>query len=217
MSEVAFGYKGKLVIGGVDLQIHEGELIGIAGGHGTGKSTLLKGLLGLVKPLYGQIQIFGFPGVTTISKLKRHLGYVPQAPALDWRFPVVVREVVLMGKDARLGLRKRPLLKECQKVERLLVDLEIGDLSTVPIQHLSDEELRRMLIARALATEPRILCVDQPTAALDEPSEVAILDLLAFLVKSRGLTVVLVGNDQAKMLHRADRVVSLDDLAVNFG
>ncbi len=210
LSEAAFGYNGKLVVDRAKLRIHEGELTGIIGRNGTGKSTLLKGLLGLIQPYYGAIQIHGFPGVNTTTQLRKFLGYVPQRSSLNCRFPAVVKDVVLMGLYAKLAFFQRPKRPEHDKVEAILEQMEISQLANVQVGQLSGGEFQRMLIARALIAEPRILCLDEPTAAIDEASEVRIFDFITSLVRAQGVTVVLVSHNQSEVRKRADRVLVLN-------
>src|SRR4029453_12055157 len=159
----------------------------MVGPNGAGKTTLLRGLLGLIPVLAGRIE-YGFDRPTDPP------GYVPQRESLDPIFPLSVFEVVLMGTYARLamlrsvGRRQRQLAVDC--LERV----GLADLADRPFRALSGGQKQRVLIARALAVEPYILLLDEPTAGVDPGAATAIMDLIAQLNHDQGLPVVLVSH-----------------------
>jgi len=136
----------------INLNVEEHEFLGIIGPNGGGKTTLLKAILGLVQPQSGTVRIFGQTG----DKARRSIGYVPQFSRFDRRFPISVEEVVLMGRLAgRSPWFVRYDIKDHMAVQSLLARLEISDLKQRQIGQLSGGQLQRVLIARALAVEPR--------------------------------------------------------------
>lgn len=188
----------------VNLEIREGEYLGIIGPNGGGKSTLLKAILRLV-PSSGSIFFRGVP----IKKSRPRIGYVPQITEMNRLFPISVYEVVLL---ARLPREIRPFAHfsaaDRNEAFELLRRVGIGHLATRQISELSGGEFQKMLIARAMATDPEILILDEPTAMVDVPSQKQIYLLLKKL--SREMTIVLVTHHVQSVLRQVDRLVYLD-------
>jgi ABC-type Mn2+/Zn2+ transport system ATPase subunit len=187
LHDVSLGYDGRIVLERLSFALACGECLALVGPNGAGKTTLLRGMLGLIPVLAGRIE-YGFDRSTG------PLGYVPQRESLDPIFPLTVFEVVLMGTYARLvllqpvGRRQRQLAADC--LERV----GLADLANRPFWALSGGQKQRVLIARALAVEPHILLLDEPTAGVDPGAATAIIDLIARLNHDQGLTVVLVSH-----------------------
>jgi zinc/manganese transport system ATP-binding protein len=199
LEDVSLGYEGRAVLSGVTLQVEEGEFCALLGPNGAGKTTLLRGILGLVPVLRGRIE-YGFDRRTTSP------GYVPQRDSLDPIFPLTVLEVVLMGTFAHLrpfrpaGRRQHRLADEC------LAQVGLEAIAKQPFWALSGGQKERVLIARALAAEPRLLLLDEPTAGVDPGATVAIMDAITRLNRERGLTVVLVSH-QLRIVRKVVRSV----------
>jgi zinc transport system ATP-binding protein len=187
----------------IDLTISQGDFLGIVGPNGGGKTTLLKLLLGLVKPSAGRVissPPFGAP---------LRLGYVPQFSQFDKDFPINVTEVVLMGRLVNhLGRGQRFNLQDRKAVQNLLGKLEIGDLRDRQIGQLSGGQLQRVLIARALAMEPDLLLLDEPTASLDTHYTTELHGLLTNL--NRKTTIVLVTHDLGLLTSGVNKVACLN-------
>ncbi|NLW25612.1 MAG: metal ABC transporter ATP-binding protein [Clostridia bacterium] len=185
----------------INLTVKEGDYLGIIGPNGGGKSTLLKVILGLIKPSQGTIRIFGRP----LTPKGRLISYVPQFSKFDLRFPINVRDVVLMGcLGKRNGLLPKYGKEDQELVDCIMKELGIFDLRARQIGQLSGGQLQRVLIARALSAEPKILLLDEPTANLDNKSSNQIYSLLKELNKK--MTIVLVTHDLA---HISSSVKSL--------
>lgn len=177
-------------ITGVCLNVENGEYLGIIGPNGGGKTTLLKAILGLVEPSLGRIDICGRkPG-----KTGQLMGYVPQVTVLDKKFPITVNEVILTG---RLNPIFKPFHRYSQsdrdKVDELLEKVGLLKLKRRMVSELSGGEFQKMLIARTLAVNPKILLLDEPTANVDAGSREQIYSLLNELNKS--ITIILVTHD----------------------
>ncbi|MGD8401846.1 MAG: ATP-binding cassette domain-containing protein [Bacillota bacterium] len=187
----------------IDLSIGRGDFLGIVGPNGGGKTTLLKVLLGLVKPSAGRI-ICNPPSGDPLR-----LGYVPQFSRFDKDFPITVTEVVLMG---RLVGRRRPVQKfnrqDRRLVRQVLEQLEIDDLQNRQIGQLSGGQLQRVLIARALAMEPDLLLLDEPTASLDTHYKTELNGLLENL--NQKATIVLVTHDLGMLVSGVNKVACLN-------
>ena len=184
---VSLGYKGRPVLDGVSFVIERGEFAALLGPNGAGKTTLFRGILGLIPVLAGRIE-YGFDRRATPP------GYVPQKESLDPIFPLTAYEVVLMGAAARVlplwpvGKRRRHLAAEC------LARVGLSDAAEEPFWALSGGQKQRILIARALAVEPPLLLLDEPTAGVDPGAEAAIIDVIMRLNRDEGLTVVIVSH-----------------------
>ena len=189
VKEMWAGYGGEVVLEKVHLVVERGDFIGLVGPNGGGKTTLLRVLLGLLPPMRGKVRVMGKP----VQEGRRYIGYVPQTLELDYNFPLSVWEVTRMG---RLG--ERPLLrsyteKDDEIVEKALEQVEMMDVRTRPIGELSGGQRQRVYIARALATEPEILLLDEPTASVDPQIRNSIYELLARL--NEEITILLVSHD----------------------
>lgn len=183
-------YGDVCALDGLDLKVEEGEYLGIIGHNGGGKTTLLKTILGLVRISSGTVRVFGrAPGQTGTL-----LGYVPQVAGLDKSFPANVREVVLMG---RLKSKIIPFHKyssaDKDTADEMLNKVGIYHLRERLISCLSGGEFQKMLIARALAVNPKMLLLDEPTASVDSSAREQIYELLRELNKT--ITIILVTHD----------------------
>ena len=199
LHDVTFGYEGRPILKGVTFTVEEGEFCALLGPNGAGKTTLLRGMLGLIPILGGRVE-YGFDRRATPP------GYVPQRESLDPIFPLTVLEVVLMGTFARLwplqpvGRRQHRFAAEC------LAQVGLEGIAAQPFWSLSGGQKERILIARALASEPRLLLLDEPTAGVDPGATVAIMDAITRLNRERGLTVVLVSH-QLRIVRQVVRSV----------
>jgi zinc transport system ATP-binding protein len=201
---LTFAYGEVPVLEDVALEVRPGEFLGIVGPNAGGKSTLLKLILGLLKPQAGRIRVFGEPP----ARARRRIGYVPQHPGFARDFPISVEDVVLMG---RFGLQRR--LGTWARADRAaaaaaLREVEALDLCRRQIGTLSGGQLQRVLLARALVAEPRLLILDEPTANIDQRLEGEIFELLAAL--NRRLTIVVVSHDVAFISGYVTRVACLN-------
>jgi ABC-type Mn2+/Zn2+ transport system ATPase subunit len=187
LHDVSLGYDGRVVLERLSFALACGECLALVGPNGAGKTTLLRGMLGLIPVLAGRIE-YGFDRSTDPP------GYVPQRESLDPIFPLTVFEVVLMGTYARLALLRPVGRRQRQLAADCLERVGLADLANRPFWALSGGQKQRVLIARALAVEPHILLLDEPTAGVDPGAATAIIDLIARLNHDQGLTVVLVSH-----------------------
>ena len=187
LRDVSLGYDGRPVLEHVSFTVERGELLALLGPNGAGKTTLFRGILGLIPLLGGRIDYH-------FDRRARPPGYVPQKDTLDPIFPLTALEVVLMGACAQLpplwpiGRQQRRVAGAC------LARVGIGDLANQPFWALSGGQKQRVLIARALAVEPEVLLLDEPTAGIDASAEAAVVDLIVRLNREQGLTVALVSH-----------------------
>ena len=205
--DLAFGYGARAVGAGVNLTIEGSETLCLLGPNGGGKTTLFKTLLGLLRPLAGSILLDG----TDLSELPRReiaktIAYVPQAHAAFFSF--TVREVVVMGRASRLPAFASPGPADRAAAERALATLGIGHLAERIYTEISGGERQLALIARALAGEPRLLVMDEPTASLDFGNQARVLTQVRRLSEA-GIAVVLSTHDPGHAFLCADRVALL--------
>jgi len=196
----------------VCLDVEDGEYLGIIGPNGGGKSTLLKAILGLVPTASGTVQLYG----NRLEKCRALVGYVPQFAVLDKRFPITLLEVVLTG---RLKQGLSPFFRFTEKDKEigceLLERVGIGSLADRQISELSGGEFQKMLIARALAVNPRLLLLDEPTASVDASSRDQIYGLLEELNKN--MTIILVTHDLLAISSQVCRLACLNGRLVYHG
>ncbi|MFP4225854.1 MAG: metal ABC transporter ATP-binding protein [Desulfobacterales bacterium] len=188
VENVSFSYRGLNVLSDVSFAVREKEFLAFIGPNGGGKTTLIKLLLGLLKPDTGTIRIYG----TTPEKAAHLIGYVPQDVAINKSFPISVLDVVLMG---RLRFRGRFRLTKADKeaARKVLSEMEMLDYQNRRIDDLSGGQRERVFIARALATDPDILILDEPTASLDNAGRTELYAILKEINKSK--TILLVTHD----------------------
>ena len=197
---------------GVCLNVSDGEYLGIIGPNGGGKSTLLKAILGLIPVSSGNISIYG----GNAHKNRSLVGYVPQFALLNRKFPISLFEVVLTG-HLKQGIAPffRYSSKDNESVYTLLEKVGITDLANRQISELSGGEFQKMLIARALATNPKLLLLDEPTASVDAASRDQIYGLLAELNKN--MTIILVTHDLLAVSSQVTRLACLNGQLVYHG
>lgn len=187
------GYGSKPILQRIDLIAKELDFIGIIGPNGGGKSTLLKVLLGLIKPMEGEVRIMG----RSVESGRKSIGYVPQFVEFDRNFPVRVEEVVQMGRLGQRKLFQRYNSKDRSIVKEALERVEMWQMRRRSLAELSGGQRQRVYIARALASQPSILLLDEPTANVDSRISKSIYQLLRQL--NQDMTIILVSHDLASV------------------
>lgn len=189
LEDVWVDYDGLVALEGVNLSVEEGDFLGIIGPNGGGKTTLFKVILGLIKPSRGSVSVWG----DSPERARGFIGYAPQYPLLDRDFPASVWDVALMGRLGNTGRFKRYTHKDKEITADALNKVEMFTLKQRQIGRLSWGQRQRVLIARALAAEPKILLLDEPTASVDSHIEMGLYELLQKL--NEEITIVLVTHD----------------------
>ncbi|MDB5245106.1 MAG: transporter ATP-binding protein [Parcubacteria group bacterium] len=210
VEDLSFSYDGKTnVLKGVSLCIRSGEYLGVIGPNGGGKTTLLKLMLGLLTPEHGRIKLLG----QDVRKFRDwyRIGYVSQrATQFDSLFPATVEEVVIMGRYARRGLFRRVTAEDRAKALEALIDVGMLEYRMRRIDELSGGQKQRVMLARALAGEPEIIILDEPTTGVDQETENQFYRLLARLHKEQGMTLLLVSHDLDRVAQEATCVAVID-------
>lgn len=188
----------------VTLDIPSGQLVGVIGPNGSGKSTLLKAILGFVTPDFGNVKIFGEPA----ENAKGRVAYVPQRGAVDWDFPITVREVALMGRYGRVPWWRDLSAEDYQVADEALEMVRMEDFRDRQIGQLSGGQQQRVFMARAMAQGGEILLLDEPFSGVDAATEGAILDVLEE-TRTAGRTLVVVHHDLTTAAEYFDSLVLL--------
>jgi zinc transport system ATP-binding protein len=197
-------YDGTAVLEAVNLSIKQDDFLGIIGPNGGGKTTLLKVILGLIKPTSGKVIVLG----GTPQRNRKFIGYVAQNSLFDHDFPISVQDVVLMGRYGKVGFVKRLSDDDRKAALKALLTVEMIDYKDKQIGRLSGGEQQRVLIARALVAEPKMLLLDEPTTGVDMPMQTEFYELLARLKHS--MSIVLVSHDISAVSVYVDKIACLN-------
>jgi zinc transport system ATP-binding protein len=209
IANLDFAYGRSAVLSGIELAVEEGTTLGVIGNNGGGKTTLLRLVLGLLKPRRGSITIGGM-SPRDAARRGDVFGYVPQNPAVPENFPISVREVARLGLVGKTGMFRSPARADLAHVDGLLDRLGLTTVADVPVGSLSGGQLQRAYIARALACRPRLLVLDEPTTGIDRRGQQDFLTLLSDLKREMGLTVIFVSHDLRAVTSICDRIACLN-------
>jgi zinc transport system ATP-binding protein len=201
--KVSFSYNNHLLFKAVDLAVEEGGFVSVIGPNGGGKTTLLRLILGLLKPRSGRIRVFG----EHPKNARTRIGYVAQYSSFDELFPVTALEVVLMGRmgNSLTGSYNR---RDRQKALDSLAEVGLAKAGSIAFSELSGGQRQRVLIARALVTEPRLLLLDEPTSNIDVAVERKFVNVLEEL--HRKMTIIMVTHDVGFASHLVRNVICVN-------
>lgn len=212
IENISVAYKDRYALRDVTFQVPHGARVAVVGPNGAGKSTLFKALVGLSSLQNGQILIHGVP----LGTHKDCVAYVPQREEVDWRFPVTVYDVVMMGRFGMRGWFARPNHEDHEAVRRSLDEMGITNLTKASIGDLSGGQQQRVFLARALAQNPHILLMDEPFTGVDVTTQDATLSLLDRL-REREVTTIISTHDLNLAATRFDAVVLLNKELIAYG
>jgi zinc transport system ATP-binding protein len=201
---VRFAYDADPILDDITFTLAPLDFLTIIGPNGGGKTTLLKLILGLLKPSRGMVRVLGQPP----EQSRRHVGYVPQNATIDARFPVTVWDVVLMGRLGRIPLGRKYRAEDRDMATTALRQVNLYDLRNRQIGRLSGGQQQRALIARALVTSPQLLLLDEPTASVDAQIKRDIYDLLREL--NTRLTILMISHDIGVVSSHAKTIACLN-------
>jgi ABC-type Mn2+/Zn2+ transport system ATPase subunit len=205
----SFGFPGVIALKDISLSINAGEFVGVIGPNGSGKTTLCRAVLGLMAPVEGHLHIFDCACDELRCHHRAKIGYLPQKGVVDRNFPVTVLETVMMGRYGALGLFKRPGQKDREIAIESLTHVGMERHKDTALGHLSGGQQQRVFIARALAQQPKVLLLDEPTTGLDITAQHNVIELVEHLHDELGLTVLLITHDINMIRSRVDRLVLL--------
>jgi zinc transport system ATP-binding protein len=195
------GYLGQAILPAVNVEIRSGEFWAVIGRNGSGKTTWLKTMLGILPPVTGSVE-HGHTGV--------RLSYLPQRKAIDELYPLLARDVVRMGLDRGWSFLRPWLGGEPRDVMRALEEMGVGDLANEPFRRLSEGQKQRVLFARLSVSGAELAVLDEPTSAMDQVAEHEAFALLDGLRRRRGLAIIIVSHYLGMVRRFADRALLLD-------
>lgn len=201
LRSASVGYGNRDVLRDYSLDVARGELLGIVGRNGGGKSTLVKALIGLLPLRTGSLTFYDRQGQPSICP---SIGYLPQLNRIDRAFPIQVGEVIGSGLTGYVGGEEPRVL-----LQRAATDLQIADLLPRPISDLSGGQLQRVLLARAIVSCPELLILDEPNSYLDESAELLVHEAITQR-HIQGATILLISHDRESVRQQANRIISLD-------
>lgn len=206
------GYGEKIVMRDLSFQVPHGARVAVVGPNGAGKSTLFKALVGILPLQSGHILIHG----ELLGAHKDCVAYIPQREDVDWRFPVTVNDVVMMGRFGQMGWLNRPSKMDKQIVRKSIERMGIADLADRSIGQLSGGQQQRAFLARAIAQEPHILLMDEPFTGVDVTTQEVTLHLLDHL-RNQQVTTIISTHDLNLAASRFDLVLLLNHKLIAYG
>jgi len=214
VNNLTFTYRGASApaLNHVSLNIQPREKVALVGPNGAGKSTLIKLIAGMEKAPAGTVNIYGNPA----GACHHRVAYVPQRGSVDWRFPVTVRQVVMMGRYVHLGWLRRPGKIDHDAVDRAIDQMNLLEVANQPIGALSGGQQQRVMLARTLAHDADLVLMDEPLNSLDMPTQELMFDVLEH-VAEQGKTVIVSTHDLGILPLHFTRAVFLDKKIVADG
>lgn len=208
LAGASIGYGDRVVVRGLDLRVQQGEVVVLLGPNGSGKTTVVRGILGLARLLGGSLSLFGVPAADFRDHAR--IGYVPQRHTIAGGIPSTVREVVSSGRLSRTGLLGRMRAADRAAVSRAITTVGLDGQAREPVGELSGGQQRRVLIARALASEPDLLVMDEPTAGVDSSNQLSLAQTLGHLT-TMDVTMLLVAHEIGPVAPLLTRAVVMAD------
>lgn len=207
-------HNGHTALRDAGFTLEGGTLCGLLGVNGSGKSTLFKSIMGMVRPSAGLVRLNGLP--VAVALRQNQVAYVPQSEDVDWHFPVLVEDVVMMGRYGNMSWLRRPSRQDNQEVDRALARVNLTAQRRRQIGELSGGQRKRVFLARALAQQARILLLDEPFTGVDSQTESTIISLLRQL-REEGHLVLISTHNLASVPTYCDRVVLVNGGVVAAG
>lgn len=209
--KVSAGYNGDFALVDVSFSLNRGDRLAVVGPNGSGKTTLIKVATGLLSASTGEVRVYGYAPLGHVC-----IAYLPQRSGVDWRFPVTVYDVVMMGRIGRLGPLRRPRREDREVVWRALERVQMDSLASHGIGTLSGGQQQRVFIARAMAQEAELMLMDEPLVGLDTNSRDAVLQLIVDMANG-GVTVVVALHDLGVATSHFNAVLLLKRRVIGFG
>lgn len=216
VKDVSVKLKNQVVLDSVEFEIEKPSLVVVVGPNGAGKTTLLKTLLGIIRPFKGEVRVLGLNPFKNGVKVRRLVGYVPQKDRISYEAPLKVIDVVLMGVLLRRNPPRLVSKKDVEVAMEALSHLDMRDKWDSFFDELSGGQQKRVLIARALASNPMLLLLDEVFAGLDFETQEKLLNLLKAL-KENGRTIIVVEHELDPIIDIADRILVLNKNVCLYG
>ncbi|MCN4144430.1 MAG: metal ABC transporter ATP-binding protein [Thiohalomonas sp.] len=208
ITDLNFSIENLSILENINMTIEQGDFAGLVGPNGGGKTSLIKLILGLYKPQSGKISIFGEP----VKSQRKAIGYVPQYANFNNDFPISVQDTVLQGRLGVSSCFGRYCREDKVIAQKVMQETEVFDLAQRSIQSLSGGQMQRVLVARALAAEPEIMLLDEPTANIDQRAEKDIFDI--FKAINERMTILIISHDIAFVSDYINKVFCLNKTLV---
>jgi len=208
IKNLSAGYDGRTVLHDVNLSIYERDFLGIIGPNGGGKTTLIKCILGLLKPTGGEI-IFHTSEKASTKTTSTFLGYLPQYNSIDRKFPISVEEVILSGLSIQKSLTSRFTPEQKEKGKQIIARMGLEGLESRSIGQLSGGQLQRALLGRAIISDPAVLILDEPSTYIDKRFEARLYELLAEINKE--CAIILVSHDIGTVLQQVKSIACVNE------
>lgn len=208
IKNLSAGYDGRTVLHDVNLSIYERDFLGIIGPNGGGKTTLIKCILGLLKPTGGEIR-FHTPEKASTKTTSTLLGYLPQYNSIDRKFPISVEEVILSGLSIQKSLTSRFTPEQKEKGKQIISRMGLEGLEHRSIGQLSGGQLQRALLGRAIISDPAVLILDEPSTYIDKRFEARLYELLAEINKE--CAIILVSHDIGTVLQQVKSIACVNE------
>ena len=212
VEDLTVAYEDKPVLWDIELEVKKGVLMAVVGPKGAGKSTLIKTMLDLIKPITGEVRFYG----EKYSKVRDRIAYVPQRGSVDWDFPTTVFDVVEMGRYGKVGWLKRVGKIDKEKTKEAIKMVEMEEFSDRQISQLSGGQQQRVFLARALVQEADIYFMDEPFQGVDNKTEKSIIKILKKL-RDENKTVIVVHHDLQTVKEYFDYVTFINVSVVASG
>ena len=212
VEDLTVAYEDKPVLWDIELEVKKGVLMAVVGPNGAGKSTLIKTMLDLIKPITGEVRLYG----EKYSKVRDRIAYVPQRGSVDWDFPTTVFDVVEMGRYGKVGWLKRVGKIDKEKTREAIKMVEMEEFSDRQISQLSGGQQQRVFLARALVQEADIYFMDEPFQGVDNKTEKSIIKILKKL-RDENKTVIVVHHDLQTVKEYFDYVTFINVSVVASG
>ncbi len=212
LHNLTVSYQSKPALWNVDIELSGNHLVGVIGPNGSGKTTMLKAIMGLIEPNSGYVKLFG----RSLDESRSRIAYVPQRGSVDWDFPIDVFETVLMGRYSPRNLFSRPSKADKAIAMEAIKKVKLDPFVHRQISQLSGGQQQRVFIARALAQQADLYLLDEPFAGVDIATENAIVELLQEM-KNAGKTILVVHHDLQTVTHYFDWLIMLNTRMIAAG
>lgn len=212
VKNICVSYDGNEAVKDVSFSFEPGNVIGVLGPNGAGKSTLMKAMLGLIPLDHGDVWF----GTKTIGEKRKKIAYVPQRSNIDWNFPIIVKDTVLLGTYPKVGLLRRPKKADKELAMECLKQVGMEEFANRQIGELSGGQQQRVFLARALAQKADYFFLDEPFVGIDVSSEEVIINILRQLKKA-GKIVFVVHHDLSKVRSYFDELVLINKVLIDAG